>query len=76
MKISVSRTLSANIPDYTEAINKVQDIYDTWIIENLGYRIIPVQQTLMEILRPACAIRLTYDFKCDEDATAFKLRWT
>ena len=74
MEVTVKRSLSADTPVYPDDIKRIQDVYDTWIIENLGYRIIP-DQHFNGRSPAACAIEFTYEFRCKEDAMAFKLRW-
>lgn len=75
MKVTVTRSISAEHSWYPDEIKRIQDVYDTWIIENLGYRIVP-NQNLNAVSFDNCSIEFTYVFKCEEDVVAFKLRWT
>ena len=75
MEVTVSRAISTDHPVYPDEIKRIQDVYDTWIIENLGYRIAP-DQNINIASHDDCAVEFTYEFKCEEDVVAFKLRWT
>ena len=57
---------------YTEEIKRFQDVYDTWIIDNFGYRIIPEQRWTM---LDGSWVYFSYELEHEEDAVAFKLRW-
>lgn len=57
---------------YTEEIKRFQDVYDTWIIENFSYRIVPEHHYTM---LDGSWVYFSYEFECEEDAMAFKLRW-
>lgn len=75
LTVTVRRPISTDDPVYPEEIKRIQDVYDTWIIENLGHRIIP-EYRYKGNPNFSCDVEFTYVFGCEEDAVAFKLMWT
>lgn len=58
-------------PNYLDEIIQVNEKYQVWILENLGYR---AEYEYSYVMWETTAY-LKYTFKNQQDATTFKLKW-